>query len=294
METNRIITLQIAGLDLELNARDSGVVLAVPFIYEKFLKERLLFGHTEGGGGGLLSLSIHSDKSWMEKSWGVPICLTKIWELWRDQDGQYVFVSPRQIPPKSIKIDPNFRTGEVLGDFSSIKGEPIYPLSSIDIRIMVNWLAGFGDLILHSAGVGIDGQGYCFIGESGVGKSTLAAVLAKESSVTVLGEDQVILRYVDGKFWIYGTPWHEHVEMCSPVGVPLKKIFFLDREIEPHIKMVSPSEGMIQILQTAFVPYYLHDKIQLIMEQLTLLGEAIPFFSLKYKLGSDILPSIVM
>ena len=293
METKKIIVLHIAGLDLELDARDSGVIVAVPFIYEKFLKERLPFEPTGGIGRDRLSLSIHHDQHWIKKNWGEPICVTKIWELWRDQHGQNIFVSPRQVPPKSVIIDPDFRAGEILGDFSLFTYEPIYPLSSIDIRIMVNWLAGFGDLILHAAGVGIDGEGYCFIGESGRGKSTLASVLSKQNSVTVLGEDQVVLRYLDGKFWIFGTPWHEHVEMCSPVGVPLKKIFFLDREMEQHIKMVSPSEGMIQILQTAFVPYYLHDKIQLIMERLTLLGEVIPFLALNFKLGSEILPSII-
>jgi len=75
--------------------------------------------------------------------------------------------------------------------------------------------------------------------------------------------------------------------------VPLKKIFFLDREMEQVTKPVFPSEGLTRILQTAFVPYYLPDKMQMIIEHLSLLGKEIPFIRLKYKLGSDILPFIL-
>ncbi len=293
METKNNLALQIAGLNLELDARDSGLELAVPFIYEKFLKGNLPFISTALPAKETLSLSVQWDRQWIKKSWGTPICLTKIWELWLDENGHYIFVSPRQSPPRRVKIDPVFRTGDIVGDFSSVKDKAIYPLSSIDIRIMVSWLACFGDLILHAAGVSLNGQGYCFIGEAGKGKSTLASALAKNEPVTVLGEDQVILRYLEGQFWIFGTPWHERIEMCSPRGIPLKKVFFLDREMEQETKPVSPSEGLTSILQTAFVPYYLPDKVQMIMERLALLGEVIPFFRLKYKLGSDILPLIL-
>ena len=294
METKNKLALQIAELELELDARDSSLDLAVPFIYEKFLIEDRILEPAPETGQRTLSLRVHNDQQSMIERGGVPVCRTRIWELWFDENGHYIFISPRQSPPRRVRIDPEFRTGEILGDFSLVKDQAIYPLSSIDIRIMVNWLAGFGDLILHAAGLSVNGQGYCFIGEAGTGKSTLASALAKSDHVIVLGEDQVILRYLEGQFWIFGTPWHEHIEMCSPIGVPLKKIFFLDREMEAETKPVSPSEGLTRILQTAFVPYYLPDKVQIIMGRLSLLGGAIPFFRLNYMLGSDILPLILV
>ncbi len=101
------------------------------------------------------------------------------------------------------------------------------------------------------------------------------------------------MRYLDGQFWIFGTPWHERIDMCSSMGVQLKKMFILDRGMDLGIKPFSPSEGITRLLQTAFVPYYLTDKIHLIMDRLSILGEDIPFFTLNYALGSDILPQIV-
>lgn len=293
MKNNTILALLIAGLELKLDARDSGLELAVPFVYEKFLQNDLALKPATANASEALSLSVRCRQHANKKRWGEPLCITEIWELWLDENGYYVFTSPRQTPPKRVTIDPSFRTGEIVADFSLIKDQGIYPLSSIDIRIMVTWLASFGDLILHASGVSVNGQGYCFLGDSGAGKSTLVSALAKDHSVTILGEDQIILRYLDGQFWIYGTPWHERVEMCSPIGVPLKKMFFLRRDVEAGIEPVSPSEGISRILQTAFVPYYLPEKLPGIIERLTLLSKELPFFCLSYKLGSDILPSII-
>lgn len=293
MKNCTILALRIAGLELKLYARDSGLELAVPFVYEKFLQNDLALEPATARASETLSLSVRCRQHANEKRWGEPLCISEVWELWLDETGHFVFTSPRQSPPKRVTIDPSFRTGEIVGDFSLVKNQGIYPLSSIDIRIMVNWLAGFSDLILHASGVSVNGQGYCFLGESGAGKSTLVSALAKDDSVTILGEDQIILRYLDGQFWIYGTPWHERVEMCSPIGVPLRKMFFLNRIVEAGIEPVSPSEGISRILQTAFVPYYLPEKLPGIIERLTLLSKELPFFCLSYKLGSDILPSII-
>ena len=116
-------------------------------------------------------------------------------------------------------------------------------LASTDIRITVNWLARFGDLILHAASIVVGAEGYCFLGESGAGKSTLAAALATEMGVPILGEDQAILRNLDGEFWIFGTPWHERADRCLPQGVPLKKVFFVDRNLAPGIHPITPSEA---------------------------------------------------
>ena len=191
-------------------------------------------------------------------------------------------------------VDSNFSTGEVFGDFSTYinSGESLYPQQTLEIRLFANWLAGFGDLILHAAGVMVEGQGYCFAGPAGVGKSTLAASLSAIPSVTVLGEDQVILRYLDDRFWIYGTPWHLNPDMCSPMGVPLEKLFFLDRGASQPINTLSPVVGVTSILQTAFTPFYRPDAVASIMDRLELLAGQVPFYSFNHQLGSNALQQI--
>lgn len=292
MNNSYRLTLQIANLKVVLETRDSNFSLSVPLLYEKFLIENSLPYSSTEPGQKLLNLHVINEPA-KKEVFGEPLCQSEVWELWRNETGEFVFVSPRQLPPKRVIVDPNFEHGRVLGAFSNIDTDNFYPLSSIDIRIFATWLALSGDLILHASGIAFQEGGYCFIGPSGAGKSTLVESLMENNGVTVLGEDQVILRYIGGQFWIYGTPWHERIKMCSPIGVPLKKVFFLERGRAMEIESISLSEGMTRILQTAFVPYYLTEKIHLILDRLSLLGKEIPLSLLSYRLGSEILPLII-
>lgn len=293
MMTNDILRLSIASLRFVIDTRGSDLLVTAPPVFNQFLVESNLCETGQTAVSGEMLLEVRDEREILDCVFTKPICQTKIWELWLDGNDDFVFVSPRQSPPKLVYVDKDFRKGAIAFDFSLTKGKPIYPLASIDIRIMVNWLATSGDLILHAAGMAIDGDGYCFIGPSGAGKSTLATDIATQGDVTILGEDQVVLRYIAGQFWIFGTPWHEYKDRCAPIGVPLKKFYFLDRQRAPGIELCPSAEGITQILQTAFVPYYLPEKILFIMDQLSLLSEQIPFYRLSHKQGTRILPKIV-
>jgi len=167
-----------------------------------------------------------------------------------------------------------------------------YPLKDMDMKLYVNWLARSGDIILHASGVLVDGKGVAFAGNAGAGKSTLASFLLRNYEVKVLGEDQVVLRYINGRFWIFGTPWHENPEMCSPLGAPLEKLFFLDRGLPNGVSEVKAVECTTRILQTAFIPFYRQDLLPGIMDRLGTLSTQVPAFTLSYSLGTDPWPLI--
>lgn len=209
------------------------------------------------------------------------------WEFRKTAEGRLIFAAPYQEPPRRIVVAPDFSQGVIEGDFSRFAGSDFYPIQDLEIRLFTAWLAGRGDIVLHASGVMKDNKGYCFAGESGAGKSTLAAALATDPSLTILGEDQVILRYLDKRFWIFGTPWHLDPAMCSPGGVPLEKFFLLDRSLPPGTAPVRPGQGVTRVLQTAFIPYYLPEKLPAILDRLALLAEEVPIFSYNYLFGVD-------
>lgn len=208
------------------------------------------------------------------------------WEFGEDGLGRLIFSSPYQMPPCKVLVEPDFTNGLILYDVSQLIQKD-YPLDILEVIIYSAWLATFGDLIFHASGIALNGRGYCFVGESGAGKSTLVSAFADDSSVTVLGEDNVILRYLDGRFWIFGSPWHWNPSMCSPLGVPLEKIFFLDRSASPGVEVLKPARGVTRLLQTAFIPYYFQEYMPGILDRLSLLSERIPYYSLSYQLGTD-------
>jgi len=295
---SELIRLSVANLQLVLDARGTGMRMAVPAAHASFLVDA-----TDGG----LALSVREGRLRQGPAWRALCAPPETWQLWQDERGRYVFVAGQHSPPaRQVTVDAGFRCGEVLGQFGSYSGpaESVYPLRNIDIILFANWLAESGDLILHAAGVQAGERGYCFAGTSGAGKSTLAASLlstwreAAETATTnggtveVLGEDNLVLRCLEGRFWIYGTPWHQDPAMCSPLGVPLEKLFFLDRTAAAGVESVGPVEGVARLLQSAFVPYYRPEAVSGILERLALLAQQVPFYTLSYQLGADVLKLI--
>jgi hypothetical protein len=109
------------------------------------------------------------------------------------------------------------------------------------------------------------------------------------SGATVLGEDQVILRWREGEFVVYGTPWHTDPARCSPGGVPLKKLFFLDRTADHGVEPCGRMAGIQRLLQNAFVPYYNRPGVERILEALPRLAERVPFYTLGFQMGADVM-----
>ena len=88
----------------------------------------------------------------------------------------------------------------------------------------------FSQAILHGEGIGIHasavaykGKGYLFLGKSGTGKSTHAALWLQHVVGTErINDDNPILRIVEGKAYVYGSPWSGktpcYKDVCYPIG----------------------------------------------------------------------------
>ncbi len=285
--------LEVAGLSLIIAPAEKILSLDYSPCHEKFVKDARDDQLNGDRKEKSLFLQIEDTQESPQPQLSNLLCENEIWQIWVDGKENFVFTQPKQIPQRWIFIDPDFQKGKIVGNFSKFAQESIYPLQYIDIVIFSNWLAKFGDLILHASGIAFSGEGYCFIGDSGAGKSTLARDLSKNPDVTVLGEDQVILRKMNGQFMIFGTPWHETPEMCSPLGVPLKKVFFLDRNASQVIAPVRDFDAVVRIMQTAFYPIYRSDVVKRILDNLSSLAGAVAFYTLAYQRGTDVLQEIL-
>lgn len=268
-------------MELWITTGSHSLSMSIPSCHEKFL----ISGPPQGG----LLLTVENGPLLEKEGWqslGYP---SETREIWKDDKGRFIFVVPEISPPeRHVVVYPDFCNGFVVGDFQPDHGVITYPTENIEIILFINWLAGMGDLLLHAVGIEIDGHGYAFAGVSHAGKSTLASFLQKTPGVTILGDDNLVLRFLDGRFWIYGTPWHQNPSVCTSGGVPLEKIFFLDRSIDPGLHSLSPSEGISQILKTAFVPYYRAETLPGILQRMNQLTEQVSLYKLSYQLGTDV------
>lgn len=283
----------VAGLSIELPGRRNKYNLDFSACHQKFVKlsqNSLTFSSDPIHP---LKFSLFQDSAGFEPEGAKLIYRNEIFEVRRDKNGSLVFTQPLQEPRSWVFIDPSFEEGRIVCDAERVGKNLDYPLKYIDIVIFSNWLANYGDLLLHASGIIWEGEGYCFIGHSGAGKSTLVRDLREEHGLKVMGEDQIALRKIDERLMVFGTPWHETPQMCTYGGVPLKKIFFLNRGAKQVVSRVDGSAAVIKLLETAFYPLYRPEIIGGIMDRLIGLNDRVEFFELAYERGSDVLTDIL-
>jgi hypothetical protein len=121
---------------------------------------------------------------------------------------------------------------------------------------MINLLSSGLGVLIHACGIRIKSRGIIFPGTSGAGKSTLANLGKSKKDFTVLSDDRIIIRKIDGRFWIYGTPWHGDAQVNSPERAPLERIFFLNHAQENSVSGTERIDATSKLIVCSFPPFW--------------------------------------
>ena len=187
-----------------------------------------------------------------------------LWQCYEDDDSYlYRFQVDKfgPFPYKVAKIQRDYTSGEVLlhGPYFESR-ESVYPLDyPLDELLFINCLARGRGAEIHACGVSdVRGNGRLFIGNSGAGKTTIARLWANEPGVTVLSDDRIMLRKMDGQFWIYGTPWHGEAGFATPARAPLKEVYFLQKGLRNNLRSLATVESVGRLFACCFPVF--HDR----------------------------------
>jgi hypothetical protein len=126
-----------------------------------------------------------------------------------------------------------------------------------------------------------DGSGYLFLGESGARKTTIARLWEKDRQVLVLSDDRIIVRSSEGKYWMYGTPWHGEAELASSARTELTRVFFLGRG-KNEIIPVSQIQAVSRLFACSFVPFYYAAGLDFTLELFHRLTRTVPCSELRF------------
>ena len=75
---------------------------------------------------------------------------------------------------------------------------------------------------LHASAVVSEGKAFLFMGKSGTGKSTHSALWIRHIGDTeLLNDDNPIVRVIDGKAFVYGSPWSGKTPCYRNVSAPV-------------------------------------------------------------------------
>lgn len=150
-------------------------------------------------------------------------------------------------------------------------------------------LLRFGGMMLHASAVEYEGKAYLFSGPSGVGKSTHKNLWLQTlgEQVRVLNDDKPALRFVDGKWYVYGTPW------CGKDGInlndraPLAGICFLKQGEENRIRRLERGEAISMLMFQTLRHFYRAYYMDLLLGHIGSIVENVPIFELENVPGPE-------
>ena len=227
---------------------------------------------------------------------------------------------------------PDLADFEVSADGCSVLGWPAPGVTSPTVehlylnQVLPLALSRQGKLVLHGSAVDIGGQGVAFLGESGRGKSTLAASFATEGA-PFLTDDGLLLEWLDGRPMIIPSHpsirlWDDtQVALASPSmtlapavsftakarflagpGIafcdevlPLRRVFFLGEgnAIAPAIEPLRPAQALIELVKHSFLlDIEAPDRLTRQFDDLARLAESSVYFRLDYPRRYDALKMV--
>jgi hypothetical protein len=184
------------------------------------------------------------------------------WCLCRDTQGRWALqmnTLPHPVFRQRVGVfQPDFRRGDLYVELVDPDLEVYpYPLAApLDRILFINLVTHGLGLMLHACGIAVDGKGYIFAGPSDVGKTTLARLWSEFSGATILGDECLIVRRKQNRFWVYGTPWVGEAGLFSPLGVPVERVFFVDHDQQNLVSPISAEQAVKKLLaQSILTPY---------------------------------------
>lgn len=104
-------------------------------------------------------------------------------------------------------------------------------------------------LLIHASLVRQAGFGYAFIAKSGTGKSTQVSMwLRYLEGCDLMNDDNPVIRIIDGKPYIYGSPWSGKTPCYRNVKAKLGAITQIDRASANSIEPLKPVEAFASML----------------------------------------------
>ncbi len=114
-----------------------------------------------------------------------------------------------------------------------------------------------GIILFHGSAIGVNEKGaYLFTGKSGSGKSTHSSLWRKYygDKVFMINDDKPYLRQIDGKWFIYGTPWNGKHFLGDNVSVELKAVCKIIQSKTNRIEKMLSSDIVRTVMEQTLKP----------------------------------------
>ncbi len=158
------------------------------------------------------------------------------------------------------EVEPDFVISvtqeELISEFekSEIKILEVVENSSILRKLANILIEKYNTILFHSSAITYNEEAYLFTAPSGTGKSTHTALLKKllGDKVEYINDDKPFIRYIDGDFYVYGSPWNGKHRLSSNISAPLKAIIKVERSNVNGVKELDSVSALSCLLEQSY------------------------------------------
>ncbi len=123
-------------------------------------------------------------------------------------------------------------------------------------------LLNFDGLLMHASLIDVGGKGIVFSAPSGTGKSTQASLWEKHRGAEILNGDKVAIRFIDGKWMAYGSPWAGSSGIYLNKKVEISAIVFLGQSSENVVRKIEGIKAFRAGINGGIFPYWNREKME--------------------------------
>lgn len=138
---------------------------------------------------------------------------------------------------------------------NGICDEQLIEYGYICLKFTEKMFADYDAMLFHSSALNYLGNGILFSAVSGTGKSTHANLWRRKygDDVVMINDDKPMIRFIDGKIIVYGTPWMGKHGIGSNTKAELKAICFINRSETNFVERISPINSVAKILRQTMI-----------------------------------------
>lgn len=166
-----------------------------------------------------------------------------------------------------------------------IHGHPDFRLFALNNALMLLFSlcsSSCGALLFHASVISHGGRGYLFLGKSGTGKSTHSRLwLQHIEGCELLNDDNPVVRLVDGRPWVFGTPWSGKTPCYKNAGVPVGGFVRLWQAPVNEVERLSAVQAYAALLPTVSGMRWERRWADAVSATIGRVVGAVPVFSLK-------------
>ena len=154
-------------------------------------------------------------------------------------------------------------------------------------RCIAKELIDFDGFVLHASVIEKDGKAFAFSAKSGTGKTTHSRMwLEAFPDARIINGDKPLVRFADGDFYAYGTPWCGKENYNINAKAKIHAICFIERAEENSISVISKEEAVKRIFSQLLVPEtaeYVNKMLDIVEKFI----ESVPAYVLKCNISED-------